>query len=152
MPSAMTDAVATCWPLRRRAGAGRGGGSAEARLGEHGHGESATRVGDRPKSWKEEQIYVVVRLRPTRQGELLPRHAVIQASRDDLPLGGGGSPPPPRLPHHQAFHVYGQMACRPYAPCSSGCSRRRPAGRHPHPGAAADAHRHQADAQRSPKP
>ena len=98
-----------------------------------GNGESATWVRHRPSKWKEEQSYVVVRLRPERQGELLPRMAVILANRDDLPLdevvrrhrakqGHENAfkgpladmdlhhPPCRGYRANQAFHAYGQMA------------------------------------------
>ena len=49
-----------------------------------GMGESATRVRHRPAKWKDEQSHAVVRGTAERQGELMPRHAVILANRDDL--------------------------------------------------------------------
>ena len=98
-----------------------------------GNGESATWVRHRPAKWKEEQSHVVVRMPPTRQGELLPRMAVILANRDDLPLaevvrrhrakqGHENAFKGPLVDmdlHHppcrgyranQAFYAYGQMA------------------------------------------
>ena len=98
-----------------------------------GGGESATWVRHRPSKWKEEQSYVVVRLRSGRQGELLPRFSVILANRDDLPLaevvrrhrGKQGHenafkgplvdldlhhPPCRGYRANQAFYAYGQMA------------------------------------------
>ena len=98
-----------------------------------GMGESATWVRHKPKSWKEEQSYAVVRLRSARQGELLPRFAVILANRDDLPLaevvrrhrakqGHENAfkgpladldlhhPPCRGYRANQAFYAYGQMA------------------------------------------
>ncbi len=51
-----------------------------------GMGESATWVRCRPAKWKAEQSYAVVRGTAERQGELIPRYAVILANRGDLPL------------------------------------------------------------------
>ena len=51
-----------------------------------GMGKSATWVRYRPVKWKDEESYAVMRGTAERQGELVPRHAVILANRDDLPL------------------------------------------------------------------
>ena len=88
-------------------------------------------------------------MRPTQQGELLPRMAVILANRDDLPLaevvrrhrakqGHENAFKGPLVDmdlHHppcrgyranQAFYAYGQMAHCCCARCSTGCCRRPP--------------------------
>ena len=104
-----------------------------------GMGESATWVRHRPAKWKDEQSHAVVRGTAERQGELMPRHAVILANRDDLPLaevvrrhrarqgpaltGRFGNafkgplvdmdlhhPPCRGYRANQAFHAYGRMA------------------------------------------
>ena len=104
-----------------------------------GMGESATWVRHRPAKWKDEQSYAVVRGTAERQGEPVPRHAVILANRDDLPLaevvrrhrarqgpaltGRFGNafkgplvdmdlhhPPCRGYRANQAFHAYGRMA------------------------------------------
>ena len=51
-----------------------------------GMGESATWVRYRPAKWKDEQSHAVVRGTAERQGEPVPRYAMILANRDDLPL------------------------------------------------------------------
>ena len=104
-----------------------------------GMGEAATWVRYRPAKWKDEQSHAVVRGTAERQGELIPRHAVILANRGDLPLaevvrrhrskqgsaltGRFGNafkspladmdlhhPPCRGYRANQAFHAYGRMA------------------------------------------
>ena len=104
-----------------------------------GMGESATWVRHRPAKWKDEQSHAVVRGTAERQGEPVPRYAMILANRDDLPLAEvvrrhrskqgpaltGRSedafegplvdmdlhhPPCRGYRANQAFHAYGRMA------------------------------------------